>query len=110
VRKPTEKAHTSTAEAMASAPPHADAKQLTDLLREANRRWTAGAGDEGLALAREAARRGAGAPAHILIGTILMSKHEVASAQREFAEAVKLSPHDQEAQRLLDFAKRHNGD
>ncbi|HVV49226.1 MAG TPA: serine/threonine-protein kinase [Polyangia bacterium] len=109
-RKLSENAHPMSASAAAVPVAGDERRRVADLLHEANRRWTAGAGDEGIALARQAARRGAGAPAHVLIGTILMSKHDVPAAEREFAEAVKLDPNDEEARRLLDFAKRQDGD
>lgn len=111
--KAMEKGHPGTTAAGSPVPASVsapDPKGAADLLREANRLWTAGQGDDGLALARQAVRRGGGSSAHVLIGTILMSKHDVPAAEREFSEAVKLDPNDREARHLLDFAKRNNGE
>ncbi len=58
-----------------------------------------------LALARQAAREGAGAPAYVLIGTIMMNEHRDDEAEAAFAQATLCSPKDPRAARLLAMVR-----
>jgi serine/threonine protein kinase len=57
---------------------------------------------EALRLARAAAKQGAGAKAHILIGTCLSIAKDHQGARAAFEQALRLSPGNAEAKRLLD--------
>ena len=58
-----------------------------------------------LTLARDAAHDGAGSPAYILIGTIMMNGRRYAEAERAFAEAARRNPTDDRATRLLAMVR-----
>jgi len=78
-----------------------EATSAADLLLDAQERWERGDVEGGLALARRASSAGAGAPAHVLLGSIYMATKRPADAERELAKAAKMSPGDQEIERLL---------
>ncbi|HZL20199.1 MAG TPA: serine/threonine-protein kinase [Polyangia bacterium] len=58
-----------------------------------------------LALARQAAHDGAGAPAYVLIGTIMMNEHRDDEAERAFTQATLCTPTDPRADRLLALVR-----
>jgi eukaryotic-like serine/threonine-protein kinase len=58
-----------------------------------------------LALARRAARDGAGAPAYVLIGTIMMNEHRDDEAESAFTQATLCTPKDPRAARLLAMVR-----
>jgi len=58
-----------------------------------------------LAIARQAARDGAGAPAYVLIGTIMMNEHRDDEAERAFTQATLCTPKDPRAARLLALVR-----
>ena len=92
----------------ASAPvrPSADA---ADVLRNARESWDVGDIGGALLLAREAAAKGAGPEAHILVGTLLLKRGERAEAQRELDGVLRQDPGNQKAARLLELARRPEG-
>jgi len=55
-----------------------------------------------LALARRAARQGAGAPAYVLIAGCLSIRRDYAGARSALRQALRISPGDAEAKRLLE--------
>jgi serine/threonine protein kinase len=63
-----------------------------DLLAAAMRHFDTGDMDLTLQAAHDAARAGAGAPAHVLAGRALAKKHQLREAEREFGIAVRLDP------------------
>ena len=77
-----------------------------ELLRSANDRFDDGHAAEATALARRAVAAGAGAPAHALLGYISMSRGNLANAERELAEAVRMNPRDGEAAKRLADVRR----
>jgi eukaryotic-like serine/threonine-protein kinase len=58
-----------------------------------------------LALARQALHDGAGAPAYVLIGTIMMNEHRDDEAERAFTQATLCTPKDPRAARLLAMVR-----
>ncbi|HVV51042.1 MAG TPA: serine/threonine-protein kinase [Polyangia bacterium] len=78
--------------------PHLDADAL---LRRASDRWEHGDTAAAYTLARQAVGAGAGAPAHLLLGTLLINMHDFAAAGPELETAARLDPRDPEARRLL---------
>jgi Flp pilus assembly protein TadD len=58
-----------------------------------------------LALARQAAHGGAGAPAYVLIGTIMMNEHRDDEAECAFIQATLCTPKDPRADRLLAMVR-----
>ena len=78
---------------------------LKKLLGEAQDNFDRGDLAIALTLARNAARDGAGRPAYILIGTIMMNERRYDQAERAFTEAVRLDPEDAQAARLLAMVK-----
>ena len=74
-------------------------RQANDLFERGN---TAGA----LARTRQAIAAGAGAPAHVLMGTLLVNLHNYKDAEPELAEAIRLDPENDEAHRLLLLLRR----
>jgi eukaryotic-like serine/threonine-protein kinase len=58
-----------------------------------------------LALSRRAAHDGAGAPAYVLIGTIMMNEHRDDEAERAFTQATLCTPKDPRAARLLAMVR-----
>ena len=70
-------------------------------MRRANDLWERGNTASAYALARQAVVAGAGAPAHVLLGTLLINMRNYAAAEPELATAVRLDPHHAEARRLL---------
>jgi serine/threonine protein kinase len=71
------------------------------LLRQANDLWERGNSPGAYALARQALAAGAGAPAHVLLGTLLINMRNYAAAEPELATAVRLDPRNAEARRML---------
>jgi Flp pilus assembly protein TadD len=86
-------------------PAPAPAAPPEELLRRAQEKFDVGETDTALALARQAMAGGARAPAHILMGKVMMSEHRFDEAEQEFAEAVRLDPHDTKAARLLALVR-----
>ena len=80
-----------------------------ELLRRAQEKFDVGETDDALALARQAARAGVRAPAHVLMGKVMMSERRFDEAEREFAEAVRLDPGDARAARLLALVRETRG-
>jgi Flp pilus assembly protein TadD len=76
------------------------------LLREANDLWERGNTAGAYALAREALAAGAGAPAHVLLGALLINMQNYAAAEPELATAVRLDPRNAEARRMLALLHR----
>ena len=76
-----------------------------ELLRRAQDKFDVGETATALALARQAANAGARAPAHVLMGKVLMSEGRFDEAEQEFAEAVRLDPGDTRAARLLALVR-----
>jgi hypothetical protein len=76
------------------------------LLREANDRWERGDSPGAYTLAREALAAGAGAPAHVLLGALLINMRNYAAAEPELATAVRLDPRNAEARRMLALLHR----
>lgn len=76
-----------------------------ELLRRAQDKFDVGETATALALARQAASVGARAPAHVLMGKVLMSEKRFDEAEQEFAEAVRLDPGDTRATRLLALVR-----
>lgn len=77
-----------------------------ELLKRARERWDTDDVDGALILARQAADRGAGADAYVLIGTVLLKEKRPREAEREFQEALRLNPGNEKASRLLRLASR----
>jgi cytochrome c-type biogenesis protein CcmH/NrfG len=75
------------------------------LLRRAQEKFDLGEPEAALTLARQAAGAGARAPAHVLMGKVMMSERRFDEAEREFAEAVRLDPGDTKAARLLALVR-----
>jgi serine/threonine-protein kinase len=96
---PERMAKESTATVRAAAPAKHD--QFQDLLRRANESWDDGKLTEAESLARKAISAGAGADAHALLGSIYVSKEQLGRAEGEFAEAMRLNPHNAETAKLL---------
>jgi hypothetical protein len=71
------------------------------LVRDAQDRWDRGDAAAAKGLLRRARAAGAGAPAHVVLGAILMSENALPEAERELAEAVRLEPGDTQAKNLL---------
>jgi eukaryotic-like serine/threonine-protein kinase len=76
------------------------------LLRQANDLWERGDSSGAYALAREALAAGAGAPAHVLLGALLVNMQNYAAAEPELATAVRLDPRNAEARRMLALLHR----
>jgi tetratricopeptide (TPR) repeat protein len=76
-----------------------------ELLKRAQEQFDLGETTSALALASQAAAVGAGAPAHVLMGKVMMSERRYAEAEQHFAEAVRLDPGDAKAARLLAFVR-----
>lgn len=78
---------------------------VNKVLAEAQDEFDRGNLPTALALARDAAERGAGSPAYILIGTIMMNGRRYEEAERAFAEAARRNPSDARAIRLLAMVR-----
>jgi hypothetical protein len=76
-----------------------------ELLKRAQDKFDVGETVAALALARQAANAGARAPAHLLMGQVLMSERRFDEAEQEFAEAARLDPGDKRATRLLTLVR-----
>jgi tetratricopeptide (TPR) repeat protein len=76
-----------------------------ELLKRAQDKFDVGETVAALALARQAANAGARAPAHLLIGEVLMSERRFDQAEQEFAEAARLDPGEGRASRLLTLVR-----
>jgi hypothetical protein len=76
-----------------------------ELLKRAQDKFDMGETVAALALARQAADAGARAPAHLLMGQVLMSERRFDEAEQEFAEAARLDPGDGRAIRLLTLVR-----
>jgi len=84
-------------------PPSAPADKL---LRQANDLWERGNTPRAYALARQAVAAGAGAPAHVLLGALLINMKNYAAAEPELATAARLDPRNAEARRMLALLDR----
>jgi len=80
-----------------------------ELLKRAQEKFDVGETEAALVLARQAASAGARAPAHVLMGNVMMSERRFDEAEREFAEAVRLDPGDAQAARLLALVREARG-
>jgi hypothetical protein len=76
------------------------------LLRRANDLWERGNSPGAYALARQAVAAGAGAPAHVLLGALLINMKNYAAAEPELATAARLDPRNAEARRMLALLDR----
>ncbi len=76
------------------------------LLRQANDLWERGNTPRAYALARQALAAGAGAPAHVLLGALLINMKNYAAAKPELATAARLDPRNAEARRMLALLDR----
>ncbi|HSY41581.1 MAG TPA: serine/threonine-protein kinase, partial [Polyangia bacterium] len=76
------------------------------LLRQANDLWERGNTPAAYALARRAVAAGAGAPAHVLLGALLINMKNYAAAEPELATAARLDPRNAEARRMLALLDR----
>jgi serine/threonine protein kinase len=76
------------------------------LLRQANDLWERGNTPAAYALARQAVAAGAGAPAHVLLGALLINMKNYAAAEPELATAARLDPRNAEARRMLALLDR----
>jgi hypothetical protein len=76
------------------------------LLRQANDLWERGNTPRAYALARQAVAAGAGAPAHVLLGALLINMKNYAAAEPELATAARLDPRNAEARRMLALLDR----
>jgi eukaryotic-like serine/threonine-protein kinase len=76
------------------------------LLRQANDLFERGNTAGALALTRQAIAAGAGAPAHVLMATLLINLRNYNAAEPELAEAIRLDPRNDEAHRLLLLLRR----
>ena len=76
------------------------------LLRQANNLWERGNTPGAYTLARQAVAAGAGAPAHVLLGALLINMKNYAAAEPELATAARLDPHNAEARRMLALLDR----
>jgi len=85
------------------APHNAPADKL---LRRANDLWERGNSPGAYALARQAVAAGAGAPAHVLLGALLINMKNYAAAEPELATAARLDPRNAEARRMLALLDR----
>src|SRR5207248_2996370 len=75
------------------------------LLREADDLFERGNTAGALARTRQAITAGAGAPAHLLMGTLLINLRNYKAAEPELAEALRLDPKNTEAHRLLSLLR-----
>jgi serine/threonine protein kinase len=89
--------------ALAPTPRSAPADRL---LRQANDLWERGNTPQAYALARQAVAAGAGAPAHVLLGALLINMKNFAAAEPELATAARLDPRNAEARRMLALLDR----
>ena len=85
-------------------PPHNAPRDR--LLRQANDLWERGNTRGAYALARQAVAAGAGAPAHVLLGALLINMKNYAAAEPELATAARLDPRNAEARRMLALLDR----
>jgi len=92
-----------TAEAVEHAPRNTEADAL---LARANDLWERGNTAAAYTLARQAAAAGAGAPAHVLLGTLLISMRNYTGAGAELETAVRLDARDAEARRMLALVRK----
>jgi serine/threonine-protein kinase len=76
------------------------------LLRKADDLWERGNTAAAFTLARQAAAAGAGAPAHLLLGTLLINQHNYVAAVPELETAARLDPRNGEARRLLALLRK----
>ena len=77
------------------------------LLRRAQEKFDVGDTEAALAAARQAALAGAPAPAHLLMGKVMMSERRFDEAEHEFADAVRLDPDSERAAELLDLVREN---
>ena len=76
------------------------------VLRQANDLWERGNTPGAYALARRAVAEGAGAPAHVLLGALLINMKNYAAAEPELATAARLDPRNAEARRMLALLRK----
>jgi serine/threonine protein kinase len=101
LRQPRTRAHASPDAAHPASSPVSAEKLLADAQQHFDRGDLPGA----LTLARDAAHHGAGGPAYILIGTIMMNQRHYDDAEQAFAEAARSDPKDARAARLLAMVR-----
>jgi serine/threonine protein kinase len=77
-----------------------------DLLAQANELWIKGNVQGAMTRAHEAEAAGAGAPAHILLGMVLMNRQDFEAAEPELREALRLDPQNADAERLLALLRK----
>jgi serine/threonine-protein kinase len=87
------------------ARPTAASPSTEELLRRAQESFDVGETEAALALARQAASAGARAPAHVLMGEVMMSERRYDEAEQEFAQAVRLDPGDAKAASMLALVR-----
>ena len=91
--------------------PHSAGRTPSDapadkLLRQANDLWERGNTPGAYALARQAVAAGAGAPAHVLLGALLINMKNYTAAAPELATAARLDPLNVEARKMLALLDR----
>jgi serine/threonine protein kinase len=73
------------------AAPHVDSAKLTSDAVDAFRGHRF---DEAVRLGQQAVRSGGGAPAHVVLGNVYLATRKLDEAEREYSDALTLSPHD----------------
>jgi len=81
-----------------------------EILIEAQESFERSELSDALSLAKLAVERGAGAPAFVLIGSCLSIKKDYAGARNAFKQALRLSPNNAAAKRLLERLQRETSD
>jgi serine/threonine protein kinase len=76
------------------------------LLRQANNLFEHGNTAGAMARTRQAIAAGAGAPAHVLMATLLINLRNYTAAEPELKEATRLDPGNREARRMLALLHR----
>jgi len=82
------------------------ASRAEQLLGQANNLWERGDMTGALDRTRQALAAGGGAPAHVLLGMLLVNLQSYDAAEPELQEAVRLEPGNVEAHRLLALLHR----
>jgi Flp pilus assembly protein TadD len=77
-------------------------------LRDATAQLKAGAFDRAFALANSAAQRGAGAPAHLIMGKVFFAKSDLSRAEAEFRAVAASRPDDPEAAQFLEVIRKES--
>jgi serine/threonine-protein kinase len=99
-----------TAPARKALPPagSSDGDGAGTLLRDATAQLKAGAFDRAFALANSAAQRGAGAPAHLIMGKVFFAKSDLSRAEAEFRAVAASRPDDPEAAQFLEVIRKES--